>query len=83
MLKDVARQYFDLQPDINYRLEYEEIVAMGVLGLQAFIKDKDGEILSKYNDAYVEQVIKWYIMQMMPIRHEWFNDKYLESWSKI
>ena len=83
LLKDVARQYFDLQPDINYRLEYEEIVAMGVLGLQAFIKDKDGEILSKYNDAYVEQVIKWYIMQMMPIRHEWFNDKYLESWSKI
>lgn len=83
LLKDVARQYFDLQPDINYRLEYEEIVAMGVLGLQAFIKDKDGEMLSKYNDAYVEQVIKWYIMQMMPIRHEWFNDKYLESWSKI
>lgn len=83
LLKDVARQYFDLQPDINYRLEYEEIVAMGVLGLQAFIKDKDGEILSKYNDAYVEQVIKWYIMQKMSIRHEWFNDKYLESWSKI
>lgn len=83
LLKGVARRFFDLQPDINYRLEYEEIMAMGMPGLLSFIKDKDGEMLSKYNDAYVEQVIKWYIIQMMPIRHEWFNDKYLDSWSKI
>ena len=83
LAKGISRQYFDLQTDINYRLEYEEILAMGIIGLQTFIKDKDAEILSQYNDAYVEQVIKWYIMQMMPIRHEWFNEKYGESWSKI
>ena len=79
----ISRKYYDLQPDINYRLEYDEILTIGVVGLATIIKDKDVEALSKYNDAYVEQVIKWYIMQMMPLRHEWFNEKYGESWSKI
>lgn len=83
LAKSISYQYFNLQSDINYRIEYEEILASGIIGLQAFIKDKDAEALSKYNDAYIELIVKWSIMQMLSIRYDWFEEKCLPVWSEL
>lgn len=84
IIQRVAQLYYDNQnDDPDYYIEYEELVAVGVLGIQAMTKDRSVQELSLYNDAYIEQVVKWTIFHEMPLRHEWFNDKYLESWSKL
>ena len=45
----------------NHMIEYEELVSIGIIAVQAMIKNKTEEQLAKYNDAYMGTAVKWAI----------------------
>lgn len=52
---------------------YEEFLSIGIIAVQALIKDKTPEQLERYNSAYISAAIKWAIRNEMAIRHDWYN----------
>ena len=42
----------------NHMIEYEELVSIGIIAVQAMIKNKTEEQLAKYNDAYMGTAVK-------------------------
>ncbi|MBR3889594.1 hypothetical protein IKJ53_03675, partial [bacterium] len=45
----------------NHMIEYEELVSIGIIAVQAMIKNKTPEQLANYNEAYMGTAIKWAI----------------------
>ncbi len=60
----------------NHLIEYEELVSIGVLAIQALIKDKTEEQLAKYNDAYIGTAVKWAIRNELRHRYKWYTLKH-------
>ena len=53
-------------------VEYEELVSIGIIAVQAIIKNKTAEQLEKYNKAYVATAIRWAIRNELRSRHKWY-----------
>ena len=60
----------------NHMIEYEELVSIGIIALQAMIKNKTEEQLAKYNDAYMGTAVKWAIRNELRHRYKWYSMKH-------
>ena len=59
----------------KHMLEYEELVSIGIIAVQAMIKNKTPEQLANYNEAYMGTAIKWAIRNELRHRYKWYSDK--------
>ena len=57
-------------------VEYEELVSIGIIAVQAMIKNKTEEQLAKYNDAYMGTAVKWAIRNELRHRYKWYSLKH-------
>jgi len=60
----------------SHMVEYEELVSIGIIAVQAMIKNKTEEQLTKYNDAYMGTAVKWAIRNELRHRYKWYSMKH-------
>lgn len=60
----------------SHMVEYEELLSIGIIAIQALIKNKTEEQLSKYNSAYVATAVRWAIRNELRIRYKWYSLKH-------
>ena len=60
----------------NHMIEYEELVSIGIIAVQAMIRNKTAEQLAKYNDAYMGTAVKWAIRNELRHRYKWYSLKH-------
>ena len=59
----------------RHMIEYEELVSIGIIAVQAMIKNKTPEQLANYNDAYMGTAVKWAIRNELRHRFKWYSIK--------
>lgn len=57
-------------------VDYEELVSIGILAIQALIKNKTPEQLERYNSAYIATAVRWAIRNELRIRYKWYSLKH-------
>lgn len=80
ILEKVARVEHRRIP--SHMVEYEELMSIGMIAIQALIKGKTQEQLDKYNDAYVATAIRWAIRNELRNRYKWYSFKHTKSSSE-
>ena len=60
----------------NHMIEYEELVIVGIIVVQTFIKGKTEEQLSHYNEVYIGTAVKWAIRNELRHRYKWYTLKH-------
>lgn len=63
----------------SHMVEYEELMSIGIIAIQALVKDKTEEQLAKYNDAYIATAIRWAIRNELRNRYKWYSLKHKKS----
>ena len=63
----------------RHMIEYEELVSIGIIAVQAMIKNKTPEQLANYNEAYMGTAIKWAIRNELRHRFKWYSIKNKKS----
>ena len=74
LVQRVAKVEFNRVP--SHMLEYEELLSIGIIAIQALIKNKTPEQLARYNDAYVATAVRWAIRNELRIRYKWYSLKH-------
>ena len=59
IVQKVARVEYRRIP--SHMVDYEELVAIGILAIQALVQNKSPEQLEKYNAAYIATAVRWAI----------------------
>lgn len=57
----------------HHMVEYEELMSIGIIAIQALVKGKTPEQLEKYNDAYVATAVRWAIRNELRNRYKWYS----------
>lgn len=60
----------------SHMIEYEELVSIGIIAIQALIKDKKPEQLEKYNNSYIATAVRWAIRNELRNRYKWYSLKH-------
>ena len=60
----------------SHMLDYEELVSIGIIAIQAMIANKSEEQLAKYNDAYMATAVRWAIRNELRNRYKWYSLKH-------
>lgn len=63
----------------SHMIEYEELVSIGIIAVQAMIKNKTAEQLEKYNAAYIGTAVRWAIRNELRNRYKWYTLKHKKS----
>lgn len=63
----------------SHMVEYEELMSIGIIAVQALVKGKTSEQLEKYNDAYVATAVRWAIRNELRNRYKWYSLKHAKS----
>ncbi|EKE03542.1 MAG: hypothetical protein ACD_20C00191G0019 [uncultured bacterium] len=63
----------------SHMVEYEELMSIGIIAIQALVKDKTEEQLAKYNDAYIATAIRWAIRNELRNRYKWYSLKHTKT----
>ncbi|OGI01764.1 MAG: hypothetical protein A2287_11115 [Candidatus Melainabacteria bacterium RIFOXYA12_FULL_32_12] len=63
----------------SHMVEYEELMSIGIIAIQALVKDKTEEQLAKYNDAYIATAIRWAIRNELRNRYKWYSLKHAKT----
>lgn len=63
----------------SHMIEYEELVSIGIIAVQAMIKNKTAEQLEKYNAAYIGTAVRWAIRNELRNRYKWYTLKHTKS----
>lgn len=63
----------------SHMIEYEELVSIGIIAVQAMIKDKSDEQLEKYNAAYIGTAVRWAIRNELRNRYKWYSLKHVKT----
>ena len=77
IVKKVARVEYKRVP--SHMLDYEELLSIGILAVQALIKNKSPEVLEKYKPAYVATAIRWAMRNELRIRYKWYALKHKQE----
>ena len=77
IVKKVARVEYKRVP--SHMIDYEELVSIGILAIQALIKNKSPEQLEKYKPAYVATAVRWAIRNELRIRYKWYALKHKQE----
>jgi len=60
----------------SHMVEFEELVSIGIIAVQALVKNKTDEQLSKYNDSYIATAVRWAIRNELRNRYKWYSLKH-------
>ncbi len=60
----------------SHMVECEELVSIGIIAIQAFIKNKTDEQLEKYNSSYIATAVRWAIRNELRSRYKWYTLKH-------
>lgn len=60
----------------SHMVEYEELMSIGIIAVQALVKGKTAEQLEKYNDAYIATAVRWAIRNELRNRYKWYSLKH-------
>lgn len=60
----------------SHMVEFEELLSIGIIAIQALIKNKTPEQLERYNIAYVATAVRWAIRNELRIRYKWYSLKH-------
>lgn len=63
----------------SHMIEYEELVSIGIIAVQAMIKNKSDEQLQKYNAAYIGTAVRWAIRNELRNRYKWYTLKHAKK----
>lgn len=63
----------------SHMIEYEELVSIGIIAVQAMIKNKTAEQLEKYNAAYIGTAVRWAIRNELRNRYKWYTLKHSKT----
>ena len=83
--KNKLQEYIDIVQKVarvEYRRipshmdDYEELVSIGILAIQALVQNKSPEQLEKYNAAYIATAVRWAIRNELRIRYKWYSLKH-------
>lgn len=59
----------------SHMVEYEELVSIGIIAIQALVKNKTAEQLEKYNKSYIGTAVRWAIRNELRNRYRWYSYK--------
>ena len=74
LVQKVARVEYNRVP--SHMLEYEELLSIGIIAINALVKNKSPEQLERYNNAYVATAVRWAIRNELRIRYKWYSLKH-------
>lgn len=83
--KNKLKEYIDLVQKVakvehrripSHMVEYEELLSIGIIAIQALIKHKTEEQLARYNSAYIATAVRWAIRNELRIRYKWYSLKH-------
>ncbi len=79
--KNKLKEYIDIVRVEHRRIpshmvEYEELLSIGIIAIQALIKNKSEEQLARYNSAYIATAVRWAIRNELRIRYKWYSLKH-------
>ena len=60
----------------SHMVDYEELVSIGIIAIQAMVTNKSEEQLAKYNDAYMATAVRWAIRNELRNRYKWYSLKH-------
>ena len=60
----------------SHMVDYEELVSIGIIAIQAMVSNKSEEQLAKYNDAYMATAVRWAIRNELRNRYKWYSLKH-------
>lgn len=63
----------------SHMVDYEELVSIGIIAVQAMIKNKTPEQLEKYNSSYIATAVRWAIRNELRNRYKWYTLKHSKS----
>ena len=63
----------------SHMVEYEELVSIGIIAIQAMIKNKTTQQLEKYNNAYIATAVRWAIRNELRNRYKWYSLKHTKT----
>lgn len=83
--KNKLKEYIDIVQKVarvehrripSHMVEYEELLSIGIIAIQALIKNKSEEQLARYNSAYIATAVRWAIRNELRIRYKWYSMKH-------
>ena len=74
LVQKVARVEYRRIP--AHMVEYEELLSIGIIAIQALIKNKSMEQLARYNSAYIATAVRLAIRNELRIRYKWYSLKH-------
>lgn len=83
--KNKLQEYIDIVKKVakvehrripSHMVEYEELLSIGIIAIQALIKNKTPEQLERYNSAYIATAVRWAIRNELRIRYKWYSLKH-------
>ena len=81
--KNKLKEYIDIVQKVAkvehrriHMVEYEELLSIGIIAIQALIKNKTEEQLARYNAAYIATAVRWAIRNELRIRYKWYSLKH-------
>jgi len=60
----------------SHMVEHEELVSIGIIAVQALVKNKTKEQLEKYNKSYIGTAVRWAIRNELRNRYRWYSYKH-------
>lgn len=74
IIQKVARVEYRRIP--SHMVECEELVSIGIIAIQALIKNKTPEQLQRYNSSYIATAVRWAIRNELRNRYKWYTLKH-------
>ena len=74
IIQKVARVEYRRIP--SHMVECEELVSIGIIAIQALIKNKTPEQLQRYNTSYIATAVRWAIRNELRNRYNWYTLKH-------
>ena len=74
IIQKVARVEYRRIP--SHLVECEELVSIGIIAIQALIKNKTPEQLQRYNTSYIATAVRWAIRNELRNRYKWYTLKH-------
>jgi RNA polymerase sigma factor (sigma-70 family) len=63
----------------SHMVDYEELVSIGAIAIQALLKNKTAEEMEKLNISYMATATRWAIRNELRSRYKWYTLKHAKS----
>ncbi len=89
--KDKIKNYIEIVEKVarvehrripSHMVDYEELMSIGIIAIQALVKNKTDEELKKYNNSYVATAVRWAIRNELRNRYKWYSLKHNKKQSE-